>query len=147
MTLAAAARPLTSAQVAVVQDSFTRIAPKADALAAEFYRRLFAAAPAVRALFPDDMTGQREKLVSTLAFVVRGLSDFSAIEKTVRELGVRHRGYKAEPQHYEVVGAALLATLQSNLGERWTPELREAWTAAFKALADTMIDAAHGRGA
>ena len=140
-------RALTPTQIAAIQDSFTRIAPRADALATQFYDDLFRANPQVRALFPGDMTAQKEKLVSTLAYVVRGLSDIARIEKAVRDLGVRHRGYKAEPAHYDAVGVALLGALEAQLGPRWTPELKTAWAAAYEFLAKTMLDAAGRKAA
>ncbi|MEM1267440.1 MAG: globin family protein [Pseudomonadota bacterium] len=139
--------PLTKSEVAAIQGSFARLVPKADDLAREFYDRLFRDNPSVRSLFPSDMTSQREKLVSTLAFVVRGLGDISQIEDAVKSLGVRHRGYKAVPDHYMAVGAALLATLEARLGSLWTPELAQAWKKAYGVVAKTMIDAANNRAA
>ena len=140
-------RPLSARDIAAVQDSFARVAPQADALARDFYVRLFAANPEVRSLFPADMAPQRDKLVATLAYVVRGLHDFASIEKAVRDLGVRHRGYRAVPAHYKAVGIALLDSLGAVLGPRWTPELADAWKTVYKSLASTMIDAAAARGA
>ena len=145
--MSAPSKALTPAQVSAIQDSFTRVAAKAGQLATDFYNNLFAAAPSVRPLFPDDLTNQKEKLVGTLVYVVKGLSDVSQIQKAVQDLGVRHRGYKATPQHYEAVGAALLQTLQAHLGSKWTPELKDAWATAYAMLSKTMIDAAAERSA
>ena len=50
------------------------------------------------------------------------------------QLGVRHAGYGVQPAHYDTVGAALLDTLQADLGAAFTPELREAWTAMYTSL-------------
>ena len=47
--------------------------------------------------------------------------------------------------HYPVVGGALLYTLEKGLGEDWTPELADAWTAAFGTLSGYMISEAYGR--
>jgi hypothetical protein len=41
-------------------------------------------------------------------------------------------------KHYVTVGTALLWTLSAGLGEKFTPEVREAWTAAYGLLADVM---------
>jgi hypothetical protein len=64
---------MTPEQVALVQTSFAKVAPVADQAAQIFYDRLFAVAPQVRSLFPNDMTEQRRKLMATLAVVVNGL--------------------------------------------------------------------------
>jgi len=41
-------------------------------------------------------------------------------------------------EHYATVGSALLWTLEQGLGEQFTPEVREAWTAAYGLLAQVM---------
>lgn len=136
---------LEAQKVRLIQESFARVAPIADDFAADFYARLFKAHPAVRALFPTEMTPQREKLVATLAFVVKGLGRLDSILAAVKDLGVRHLDYKAERAHYQAVGAALIGALQAKLGPHWTPEFEAAWQEAYSLLARTMLDAAAER--
>ena len=133
---------LSNSQIAAVQESFLRVAPRAEELVHDFYSRLFRAHPCVRALFSDDMTEQRSKLIETLSFVVSGLSNVETITNAVRELGVRHSDYGAEPAHYDAVGEALLGALAAFLGPRWTDETREGWTAAYQLVAATMLEGA-----
>ena len=47
-------------------------------------------------------------------------------------------------EDYTPVGAALLWTLQQGLGEHWTPQLEEAWGAAYTLLSGYMIGEAYG---
>jgi hypothetical protein len=54
---------MNSTQVKLVQESFAKVAPISEQAAVIFYDRLFEVAPAVRAMFPDDMTEQRRKLM------------------------------------------------------------------------------------
>ena len=61
-------------QIKLVQDSFAKIASISDHAAVMFYDRLFHVAPAVKAMFPTDLTEQRKKLIATLAVVVNGRS-------------------------------------------------------------------------
>ena len=58
---------MTPEQVQLVQQSFAKVAPISEQAATIFYDRLFEVAPAVRAMFPDDMKEQRKKLMATLA--------------------------------------------------------------------------------
>jgi nitric oxide dioxygenase len=51
------------------------------------------------------------------------------------------------PDHYDTVGSALLWTLEKGLGEQFTDDVREAWTAAYTLLSSTMIDAAERKAA
>ena len=131
-------------QIKLVQDSFAKVAPISEQAAVLFYGRLFEVAPSVRAIFPDDMTEQRKKLMATLAVVVGGLSNLEAVLPTASALAKRHVNYGAKPEHYPVVGGALLWTLEKGLGDAWTPELAEAWTAAYGTLSGYMIQEAYG---
>ena len=45
-------------------------------------------------------------------------------------------------EHYDTVGAALLWTLETGLGEAFTDEVNDAWATVYGVLADTMKAAA-----
>jgi len=136
---------MTPDQVELVQQTFAKVAPIADQAAVIFYNRLFEVAPSVKVMFPEDMTEQRRKLMATLAVVVKGLSDLPSILPAASALAIRHVSYGARREHYPVVGAALLYTLEKGLGEAWTPEVADAWTAAYGALSGFMMSEAYGR--
>jgi len=136
---------MTPEQVKIVQESFARVAPIADQAATIFYDRLFEVAPSVKAMFPSDLTEQRKKLMATLAVVVNGLSNLESILPAASALAIRHVSYGAKAEHYPVVGAALLWTLEKGLGHAWTPEVAAAWTAAYGTLSGYMISEAYGR--
>jgi hemoglobin-like flavoprotein len=95
-------------------------------------------------MFPADMTEQRKKLMGTLAVVVNGLGDLGSVLPAASALAKRHVSYGAKPEHYPVVGGALLWTLEKGLGETWTPDVANAWTAAYGTLSGYMISEAYG---
>jgi nitric oxide dioxygenase len=136
---------MTPDQVNLVQQSFAKVVPLSETAAVLFYDRLFEIAPSVKAMFPSDMTEQRRKLMATLAIVVHGLGNLESILPAASALATRHVGYGAKAEHYPVVGAALLWTLEKGLGDAWTPELADAWSAAYATLSDFMIHQAYGR--
>ena len=135
---------MTPDQVTLVQQSFSKVAPISDQAATIFYDRLFEVAPQVKAMFPTDLTEQRKKLMATLAVVVNGLTDLPAILPAASALAKRHVNYGAKAEHYPVVGAALLWTLEKGLGSDWTPEVASAWTTAYGTLSGFMISEAYG---
>src|SRR5213076_1467999 len=135
---------MNPAQIKLVQESFAKVAPISEQAAALFYDRLFEVAPAVRSMFPDDMTEQRKKLMATLAVVVNGLTNLEAVLPAASALAKRHVSYGAKPAHYPVVGGALLWTLEKGLGEAWTPDVAAAWTTAYGVLSGYMISEAYG---
>jgi hemoglobin-like flavoprotein len=132
------------AQINLVQESFAKVAPISEQAATLFYDRLFEVAPAVKVMFPADMTEQRKKLMTTLAVVVNGLSSLESVLPAASALAKRHVSYGARPEHYPVVGGALLWTLEKGLGEAWTADVADAWTAAYGTLSGYMISEAYG---
>ena len=117
---------MNSTQVKLVQESFAKVVPISEAAAVIFYDRLFEVAPSVKAMFPDDMTQQRKKLMMMLAAVVNGLGNLESILPAASALAKRHVDYGARPEHYPVVGGALLWTLEKGLGEAWTSDVADA---------------------
>ena len=133
---------MTPEQIKLVQDSFAKVAPISEQAAVIFYDRLFEVAPAVKAMFPADMTEQRKKLMATLAVVVNGLSNLESVLPAASALARRHVAYGAKPAHYPVVGGALLWTLEKGLGSAFTPEVKDAWATVYGILASAMRNAA-----
>ena len=111
------------------------------------YDELFAIDPSLRKMFKSDMSEQRGKLNAALALVIRSLHAPEKILAPVKSLAVKHVGYGVEPVHYTYVGNALLRTLAKGLGDKFTPELRQAWVEAFGTLANIMKEAAYGGAA
>lgn len=135
---------MTPHQIKLVQTSFAQVAPIAATAADLFYGRLFEIAPEVRAMFPDDLSGQKKKLMAMLGTAVAGLSHLETLLPAVRALGQRHAGYGVSADQYVPVGAALLWTLEKGLGDAFTAETRDAWATTYRVLAGTMIEAANG---
>lgn len=136
---------MTPEQITEVQSSFSKVAPIAEQAAGLFYGRLFEIAPEVKPMFATtDIREQGKKLMGTLAVVVGGLTDLPAILPAASRLAKHHVQYGVRHEHYAPVGAALLWTLQQGLGEAWTPELAEAWSAAYGTLSNYMMSEAYG---
>lgn len=125
-------------QIAIVQQSFAKVRPIAAQAAELFYQRLFTLDPALRDLFTGDMRKQGQMLMQMIGAAVGGLSNVEKLAPTVRALGARHVGYGVKDSHYLTVGAALLWTLEQGLGDDFTPEVREAWGAAYELMSTVM---------
>jgi hemoglobin-like flavoprotein len=125
-----------------LETSFDLLAPRGDELMDEFYSRLFAAAPALRDLFPADLKRQKTMLLATLVLLRKSLRDLDAIAPKLRELGARHVAYRARPEHYPLVGGVLIAAMAAIAGDAWTQEYELAWSDAFELVAATMLEGA-----
>jgi hemoglobin-like flavoprotein len=131
-------------EIALVQSTFAEVKPISEKAASLFYGRLFEIAPEVKPLFKGDISEQGRKLMSTLAYVVNGLSNLPTILPAASALAKRHVQYGATMEHYGPVGEALLWALEKGLGPKWTPAVASAWTKAYTTLSGYMIAEAYG---
>ena len=134
--------PISAEQKKLVQETFAKVAPIAEAAAELFYNKLFELDPSLKALFKGDMKEQGRKLMATLKVAVAGLDNLEKLVPVVQDLGRRHAGYGVKDAHYDTVAAALIWALGQGLKDDFTPEVEAAWTAVYTMLADTMVDAA-----
>ncbi|MGV3553159.1 globin family protein [Rhizobium sp.] len=129
--------------IRLLQGSFAELMAMRQEAAALFYERLFALDPGLKPLFHDtDMRSQEMKLMAALAMVVGKLRQLDEVLPGLEKLAVKHVDYGVEEHHYGTVGQALIQTLSLAFGERFTPELRGAWLAAYGAISGVMISAA-----
>ncbi|MCG8350552.1 MAG: globin domain-containing protein [Chloroflexales bacterium] len=133
-------------QVHLLRTSFAHIKPHLGEFGVSFYQNLFAAYPQAKPLFTHtNMVQQQDKLLQALGMVIDNLQNTEVLSNKLRALGARHIEYGALPQHYSMVGQALLTTLEQYLGDDWTPELAAAWQQAYEVIAQFMLAGAEAR--
>lgn len=127
-------------KIHLVQETWQQIVPIADTAAELFYERLFDTSPAIKNLFAKtDMTVQKGKLLHTLTSVIENLHEPAGLMDDIENLGRRHAGYGVEAKHYDLVGEALLWTLEQGLGEAWTLDVSDAWCEAYQMITTPML--------
>ena len=141
---------LTDREKSLIVSSYRLVVPVTETVADLFYEHLFQKKPQYRQLFSKDMTKQKRKLMTMLAFIVKSLDwtedqwkeDVEPEDDlclVVLALGRRHHSlYKIPEEAYGPVEAALMWSLDQGLGEAFTSELHEAWTKLYRSLATTM---------
>jgi len=130
---------ISPVQIDLVQSSFEHVLPIADVAGLLFYERIFTMAPEARALFGDDLPLQASRTMAAVKTAVDGLDDIDQIAPFLIRLGARHVRYGVVPAHFDLVGGALLWTLEQGLGEAFTPEVHDAWAAAFGVIKSAML--------
>ena len=80
--------------------------------------------------------------MAMIYFAVKALTRLDSLLPGLRMLGERHGRYGVRDEHYDTVAEALIWTLQKGLGEAFTPEVKQAWVAAYGVLSGTMKEAA-----
>jgi hemoglobin-like flavoprotein len=138
---------MTPEQAHIIKLTFAQVMRDRDRVGRMFYDRLFSIAPEVKPLFRGDIAEQSRKLMDTLALAVGMLRDMPTLVITLEGLARRHVGYGVKDEHYDKVGEALLWTLEKGLGDAFTAQVRDAWTALYVAVARIMRAAAKGKPA
>jgi hemoglobin-like flavoprotein len=125
--------------VANIRASFGLISARLDQVVDRFYAGLFRDHPGVRSIFPPDMTRQKEHVGAALAVLFRNIDSLEALEGPLIEMGARHVGYGATPDHYPLVRDALLDAIRTVSGDAWNDQLERDWTEALNRICETML--------
>jgi NAD(P)H-flavin reductase/hemoglobin-like flavoprotein len=128
--------------IARLKSSFKRIAMHGDEVPLHFYSDLFLKHPETRPMFPVSMQAQRAHLVDALVKIVARVDAVDDLAAFLTDLGRGHRKFGTLAEHYDAVGASLLATFAYFSGEAWDLDLEADWKAAYELVAQVMVAAA-----
>lgn len=133
--LSPSTRQLVKATVPVLQQHGV-------ALTSHFYRRMFSHNPELKNLFNQghQHSGQQQQaLAMAVLAYAQHIDDPSPLAPVLTRVAHKHVSLGIRAEHYPIVGKHLLASIQEVMGEAATPELVEAWAAAYGQLADILI--------
>jgi len=111
------------------------------AITTRMYERLFLD-PEIKALFDQAAQASGEqprRLAAAIVAFAQNVDNLPALASAVERMASRHVATHVRPEHYPVVGGALLAAIKDVLGEAATGEVLAAWAEAYGFLADVLI--------
>ncbi len=110
-------------------------------LTTHFYQRMFTHNPELKNVF-NMGNQQNHKQQTALAMAVLAyaehIDDPSVLFPVVDSIGHKHTSLDIRPEHYQIVGRHLIASISEVLGEAATPAILDAWTTAYLQLAQLM---------
>ena len=134
---------VTTMDIELIKKSWLNVKKiKPEVLGDVFYTKLFYDHPQLRRMFPQEMEEQNKKLIDMLNIIIGRLEDLDQLKDEITAVAKRHVDYGVKAEHYDMVGASLLWTLQKALGKDWTEEVKTAWINCYTELSGTMITAA-----
>jgi len=134
-------RIMTPDAVAQIKASYAGVAALPRRLASRFYEELFTAAPALRAIFPGDLTSLQGHFEAAVALVIRNLDEVQALRESLRELGAQHVHWGARPEDYVAAREALIAAVRA-LSAAWSDTLEQHWRMAITSIIVPMLEGA-----
>ena len=124
----------------ILRDSFELIAPQAEDVMSRFYDELFTRFPQVQPMFANTTKAKQMKmLLASLKLVIANLDNPDKLVPALKEMGKRHKGYGAVPEHYTAVAETLMDVMKEFAGKAWTKKVHNAWSDALNLVAETML--------
>lgn len=133
---------LTASQLAVIKATVPVLEENGEVLTRHFYERMFRENPEVLVFFNpahQKSGGQQRALAAAISAYAKHIENPSVLADAVELIAQKHASLGIQAQHYPIVGANLLASIKEVLGDAATPEIIEAWAAAYNLLADLFI--------
>jgi len=110
------------------------------------FKGIFEIAPQALELFsfkdePDLYKSEKLKkhAMGVMRAVEAAVMDFSGMQTALKDLGAKHVPRGILPEHYDVVGQAVIKTLEQGLGDGFTDELRDTWLKLYTNVKESMI--------
>ncbi|KAI0413004.1 flavohemo protein [Xylaria grammica] len=140
------AAPLTPSQIAVVKATAPVLKEHGETITTLFYKNLLDANPELRNVFNEanQVGGAQPRALAGAVFAYATyVDDLGKLGAAVERIAHKHASLNVQPEHYPIVGKYLLEAVAAVLGDACTPEIGEAWTAAYAVLADIFINREH----
>lgn len=107
-----------------------------------FYTNMLRDIPALNNIFntSNQRNGhQQQALAGALYAYAANIDNLDVLKPALERISQKHVSLYVKPEHYDIVGKYLLEAMGEVLGDALTPEILDAWTAAYNQLADIMI--------
>eukprot|EP00933_Yihiella_yeosuensis_P025877 TRINITY_DN2006_c0_g3_i1.p1 TRINITY_DN2006_c0_g3~~TRINITY_DN2006_c0_g3_i1.p1 ORF type:complete len:197 (-),score=45.45 TRINITY_DN2006_c0_g3_i1:83-604(-) len=142
--------PLDARDIELIQQTFARVAMLGCSTVGKvLFMNIFKIAPGALELFPfkndanlygpgSALETHATKVVETVAVAVGMLNDLPSLVPVLQGLGTKHVGYNVKPEHYDVVGQALIASLTVALGAKFTEPVKNSYLKLWGVVKATM---------
>lgn len=124
---------------ALLETSLALVDTPDDGLTTRFYALLFERYPSLRPMFSEDVGRQAKMLRSAIVSVVDHLDDPLWLTETLGDLGSRHASWGVVAPMYDLVTECMVAAMAEIGGDRWTPQMTDAWVEALDAVSGLML--------
>lgn len=133
---------LTPEQVAIVKSTAPVLRQHGEEITTLFYRNMITANPSLKNIFSlrNQQTGaQQRALANSVIAYATHIDDLGKLSPVVEHIAHKHAALFVKPEHYPIVGEHLMGAIGTVLGDAVTPEVYDAWVAAYGQLANVFI--------
>ncbi len=133
---------LTSAQIDIVKSTIPLLESAGSKITEHFYTRMFSHNPELKNIFnmSHQHSGRQSvALFNAVAAYAQHIDNLPVLHAAVERIAHKHTSFDIRPEQYSIVGHHLIQTLKELAPDAFTPEVEDAWTAAYQQLADIFI--------
>ena len=135
---------LTPHQIELVKATVPVLQAHGVDLTKHFYARMLSKNPELRNVFNQAHQArgaQQQALAAAVLAYAQNIEHPENLLGAVKQIAQRHCSLGIRAEQYQIVGHHLIESIKEVLGAAATPELIDAWTAAYGMLADILIKA------
>lgn len=134
---------LTPARIALVKATAPALKKHGVAITTTFYKNLLGDNPSLRNVFnlsSQSDGSQPRALANAVLSYATYIEDLPRLRHAVERIAHKHASLSVRPDQYPLVGKYLLSAIATVLGDKATPDILDAWGAAYGALAEVFIN-------
>ncbi|PSR77318.1 globin-like protein [Coniella lustricola] len=136
------AAPLSPSQLTLIKATVPVLQAHGEAITTTMYTNLITAHPSMKNIFShtSQLTGAQPRALARAVLAYASYIDnLPALTHAVERIAQKHASLYIQPEQYDVVGEQLIGAIGQVLGDAATPEIVDAWTAAYGVLASVFV--------
>ncbi|OTA76303.1 hypothetical protein M434DRAFT_88089 [Hypoxylon sp. CO27-5] len=135
--------PLSQSQISIIKATVPVLQTHGETITKTFYENMLKAHPELNNIFntTSQITNRQPRALAhaVLAYATH-IDDLTKLTGAVQRIAQQHVSLFVQPEQYDIVGTYLLGAIGQVLADAATPEIVDAWTAAYGVLAKIFID-------
>lgn len=134
--------PISPSQLAIIKATVPVLQAHGETITTVMYRNMIKAHPNMNNIFShtSQITGAQPRALAraVLAYAMY-IDDLPKLSHAVERIAQKHVSLFIQPEQYDIVATHLIGAIGEVLGDAATPEIVDAWTAAYGVLASVFI--------
>ena len=130
---------LSQNTIDAVKASTPLIGANAEKITTRMYEILFSKYPETKPLFTNAQGDQHKKLAGAIAAFATNIDRLDALSGAVEKMATTHVATNVKPEHYPMVGDALVNAMADVLGDDFSDEYKVAWGEAYGFLGSILM--------
>lgn len=129
---------MTNKTIELIKTTIPLIKENKEEITTTMYDIMFTRYPKVKELFKNAEPLQYKKLANAIYAYAANIDNLQALNSGINNMAKVHVQTNVKPEHYPIVGECLIDAITQVL--KPSKEILEAWTDAYKFLANVLIE-------